>query len=359
MKKKISIITSFPISIPHPRVEMEKKVLVEAGFEVKVFSFPRAPGLWERGSNYLSFNNFKKHLFKDVINCISDEDLIILYDYALLPATKAIRDKKKKILYESIDSMVHLNFYEIEKRFAFSKLFKKLFIGYYSGKEKNWAAHCDGIIVNSNALVNYFKPVQSSLIYYSSPFEGAFIPQQPPSETALLYLGLLSKDKGADEMLELQKSLRIPLYILGDIPDESLKNRVIQNSQVFWKARQKSEALTNSLDHLMKKYRLLGCSMIHPIHYSYATQEANKDQDYLALGIPIIGNSRRPTYEKIQAGCGILYTEFDKIKAIIENIDLYKTYSARCLEYYQKNYSYQKFRGALLQVVERCIGQAI
>ena len=357
MKKKISIITSFPISIPHPRVELEKKALVEAGFEVRVFSFPEKPVYLERLWNYLSLNNYKKHVFKEVTNSISDEDLIILYDYALLPTVLSIKKKKKKVIYESIDNMVHLNFHEIERHFPVSRLFKNLFISYYSSKEKKWAAACNGVIVNSKSLVKYFHPVKSTLNYYCSPFESASIITEYPADAALLYLGLLSKDKGAMEMLDLQKLLEIPLYIMGDIRDESLKDRILENEQVFWKPRQSPAELKEFLDRLRSKYRLLGCSIIHPIHYSYATQEANKDQDYLALGIPIIGNTRIPTFEKIQAGCGLLHTDIDGIKALKINIELYKSLSAKCLEYYRVNYSYEEFRAILLDEVHKCLGQ--
>lgn len=85
MNKKISIITSFPISIPHPRVETERKILAEAGYDVKVLSFPRQPETRERLVNYLSFNFFKKHVYHNILESITNEDIIILYDYQLLP----------------------------------------------------------------------------------------------------------------------------------------------------------------------------------------------------------------------------------------------------------------------------------
>jgi hypothetical protein len=357
MKYKISIITAFPITIPHPRVELERKVLTEAGHEVKILCFPQRPDLWQRLVNYTSVNYFKKHLYRRILKSISDEDVIILYDFHLLPLARRLKKMKKKVIYESIDNMVHLNYHELLKHFPAASYFGSTIISHYSSLERRLAAKCDGVIVNSKALAVYFIPVKTDLIFYSSPFENEGKNNPLPARAALAYLGFFSKDKGSEETLALQKELNIPLFISGDISDSEVIHKVQSNPEITWIPRQKPDLLKAYLVDLQLKYRLFGCSIIHPIHHSYATQEANKDQDYLALGIPIIGNTRVPTYEKISAGCGVLYTNPENIRKLIENTGEYDNYRNKCLEFYNQHYSYNKFRDSLLQVVNDLSGQ--
>jgi len=357
MSKRISIITAFPITIPHPRVETERKILAEAGYEVKVMSFPRHPGMVERIVNYTSLNFFKRHIYHEILKSIRDEDIIILYDFQLLPLVRRIKKRNIKVIYETIDNMVHLNYHFLARSLPFIRPAKRIILSRYSDIERKLASEAAGIIVNSKALTNYFQPVTTSLIYYCSPFESENRSVNFGSAPALLYLGLFSSDKGSRETLTLQSKLGIPLFILGDIKEKELISEVLQIPGVVWEPRQTPEMLGIRLKELRAEYRLMGVSIIQPVHYSYATQEANKDQDYLAMGIPIAGNTRMPTYEKIQAGCGVQYTEIEEIKKMAGDTEKYDKTSQMCLRYYDQNYSRQLFREKLLRLVGQVSGQ--
>lgn len=96
--------------------------------------------------------------------------------------------------------------------------------------------------------------------------------------------------------------------------------------------------LKTELGNLLKDYFLFGFSLIKAAHYSYAVQEANKDIDYLAMGIPLIGNQRIPTKEKIDAGCGLLIDDPELIQKI-NHVDTRRKLMKNCLQYYQTNYA--------------------
>ena len=353
MTKKISIITAFPISIPHPRVETERKILTEAGFEVKVMSFPRKPGTWELLVNYFSLNFFKKHIYKEILESLSDEDIIILYDLQLLRLAGKIRKRNIRVIYETIDNMVHLNYHYLSVHMPLIRPAGKLVLSRYANLERRLASETEGIIVNSRALSEYFQPVKTDLIYYCSPFEELIQSPKPQAASALLYLGLFSTDKGARETLDLRDRLGLPLFILGDIKEGNLAGEIRNNPAINWEPRQSPEKLRERLSTLRSEFRLLGVSIIQPVHHSYATQEANKDQDYLAMGIPIIGNTRVPTLEKIRAGCGLLYTDHQHIMKLMEDPGQYNSMSNKCLQFYNQNYAYEIFREKLLGLINQ------
>lgn len=271
------------------------------------------------------------------------------------------KNKKVRVIYETIDNMVHLNYHYLATSVQLIKPFGRCLLSRYSALEKSLAKGAAGIIVNSKALEAYFQPLNTTLIYYCSPFESEIntAKSNAGKTPALLYLGLFSKDKGAYETLELQKKLGWPLFISGDIKEEGLIKAIRNNPGVNWESRQAPEELIDKLKVLHEKYMFFGVSIIQAVHLSYATQEANKDQDYLALGVPIIGNTRVPTFEKIQAGCGILFTETEKIKKIADDFELYKTMSTKCFDYYKQHYSITLFRKKLLSLVDYVSGQTI
>lgn len=97
--------------------------------------------------------------------------------------------------------------------------------------------------------------------------------------------------------------------------------------------------LVQKLSDLTGRFFLAGISIIRPIHLSYATQEANKDIDYLSVGIPIIGNHRLPTEEKILSGCGIFQEDEIKLKQLISDKSFRKELTVNCVDYYNRHYS--------------------
>jgi len=188
------------------------------------------------------------------------------------------------------------------------------------------------------------------LIYYASPFE-AIEKQQPENEPAFLYLGLFNDAKGALDIVQLQRTHGLPLYLFGDINFPSIESYILSNEAIFHDRRCCSRALCEKIEMLLKKHYLIGISLIKSVNQSYATQEANKDIDYLAIGIPIIGNHRKPTEEKILAGCGVFAEDYDGISRLLSESDTRKVFSEKCRKYYIQNYSQTIFKQKLLALV--------
>lgn len=163
---------------------------------------------------------------------------------------------------------------------------------------------------------------------------------------ALFYLGIFSENKGAKEILELRERLQCKLYIYGDnvYGGKSSEDIII-------KPRVNAEIVSEELERLSKHHRFIGLSLIKPVHFSYATQEANKDIDYMCLGVPFIGNKRIPTYEKILKGCGVMFYDFQGINRLVYDQEYYNHISEDARISYYLHYSSDIFRRVLLESV--------
>lgn len=349
--KHVAFITAFSTNTIHPRIATESAILREAGYKVSVLSYNEKPKGLNKLYNLAWLYYFKKHVYRKIYPELHQYDIIVIYDFSLLPLIDKIDFSRTKVIYETIDNNVFLGFYEIASRLGFLKPFKNRITGTYAATEKKLAAKANAVIVNSKALQDYFSPLPATLNFYTSPFENLYKEQaRPAGSSALLYLGIFKKDKGALEILELCGKHQVKLFIYGDIKEKDILDRVSSNPLISWVPRINPDELHAELSRLQEHYRLLGTSIVLPIHESYATQEANKDQDYLALGIPIIGNDRKPTLEKINAGCGVLYTNDQEVRSLISNPDVYTAISKNCRSYYMKHYAYSLFREKLLSV---------
>jgi hypothetical protein len=223
-------------------------------------------------------------------------------------------------------------------------IFKKL--------ERHYAfRYCDDILVNSFSLQQYFDN-KAHVLFYSSPFEKTEEANTSSKPVALLYLGIFSPEKGACEIINLQKKLNHPLFLYGDVSEKEISNEIKGIDQIHHTNKLSVSDLEKALKELLSKYYLVGFSLIKPAHYSYEVQEANKDIDYLALGIPLIGNYRVPTKEKIEAGCGLFVDDnqlFEKLADVKTKEALTKT----CKEYYHRHYASHLFEDQMEKVMKR------
>jgi hypothetical protein len=188
------------------------------------------------------------------------------------------------------------------------------------------------------------------LIYYASNLEEIKTPSfNPGKKTSFLYLGKLTESKGAKIYKELVDKYQLKLLFLGKAYD-SAANALVEDENAIALGNFNSADLKSKLFELMQTYNLVGLSIIIPENKSYELQEANKDIDYMAMGMPFIGNDRKPTYEKIKLGAGVLYSNDEKVKAIIANKGgMYDKCSEQGREAY-KNYCRASFERKLLEV---------
>jgi hypothetical protein len=342
---KIGIFTQRALAPMHPRLA----AFIEY-FKDKNITYDLIPAqkhiLFSR-LNWLSFFFFDNYSVFKNRRKTEDNDLVLINDLKYLPIARYGKKQNKSVIYDTIDNNVFLRAYGLQKKIPFLRLFMKKIISHYSGKEIRYALDCcDRIIVNSKALQEYFGR-KADLLYYYSPFENIGTANNSKKQLALLYLGEFSDEKGADEVLNLREKLGIELFIYGKVNSITIRTAILNCPHIKFSDRIDYSLLIIQIRELFKKYFLLGVSFIKPVHQSYATQEANKDIDYLALGIPLIGNHRKPTEEKILAGCGIFPENEKDMKRLLLEENFRNLLSENCKDYYSRNYSKEIFRKGL------------
>jgi hypothetical protein len=336
----------------HPRLVAFQKYFRDRGIEVDFINASDYKKNIPSRINWLALWFFDLYAINRCKAKLSDYDIIFINDLKYLPLAKHAYRKKKTVIYDTIDHNVYLRLHQLEKKLPIVKLFRKPIIKRFTTLEKLYGdKYCDEIIVNSDSLREYFGH-NTTPLYYSSPFEALDVYNNPQNPPALLYLGGFTLDKGGDEILDLHDKFRLPLFIFGPVKEKLLERRISQSDNIMYSQKLSIDHLAIELKNLLTKYFLFGFSMIKPAHYSYEVQEANKDIDYLSLGIPLIGNYRLPTRQKIEAGCGIFYDDKNLHRKVV-TIDGRKELSENCKQIYHKKYSSAEFTQKLDKILAK------
>ncbi len=348
---KVGFFTPRSIRPLHPRLVSFENYFKRKGIEVEFINASNyAPNLMSRISwIYLWF--FDLYAIRQCKPRVKDFDIIFINDLKYLPLAKYARSLNKVVLYDTIDHNVYLRFYQLEQKIKIVRLFKSLIVSIFKRMERNFAfRYCDEILVNSTSLQHYFDN-KAHVLFYSSPFEKMEEVNTPSKPVALLYLGIFSPEKGAREIISLQKKLNLPLFIYGDVSEPVLLHEIKDLKQISHTRRLSVSDLEQALKKLLSDYYLVGFSLIKPAHYSYEVQEANKDIDYLALGIPLIGNHRLPTKEKIEAGCG-LFVDDNQLAEKLSDLKVKEALTKTSKAYYHQHYASSLFE-AQIEIIMR------
>jgi len=338
---RIAFFTPRSIEPLHPRLILFREYFKAKNFEVDFINRTDYKAKASR-INWLTLWFFDLSAVQKCKPLVQDYDMIFVNDLRYLPLSKYARKLNKVVIYDTIDHNVFLRFYQLEQRIKLVSIFKFPITSLFKRLEKKYAQrYCDEVLVNSDSLFNYFNQ-QATTLYYSSPFENLITKNDFTKPPAMLYLGVFSREKGGIEIIELQKRTNLPLFIFGDVSEPSLLDSIKNNKLITYTPKIPIEDLKGQLEALLKKFFLAGFSLIQPAHYSYEVQEANKDIDYLALGIPLIGNQRLPTKEKIDAGCGVFYNDPELVKKITDQT-IRQSLSTTSLQYYEKRYASKHF----------------
>lgn len=354
--KRVLICTAFSDQPLHPRVEMQMKLLNAKGIPVRLLSSSvrYTSKLW----HFLNLTLLKYFRF-DLIHRYSAEldtaDIIHIYDLRLLPLARRAKRKGKQVIYETLDDNVFLNFHGFQKLFPPLRLVRGPVTFFIAKLEQRMARRwCDQIIVNSKNLLGYFPAAKTQLIFYASPFEGANLHRYAATKPfAFLYLGQLSAAKGANEYMQLIKQYQLPFLFFGKAMDAAA-NELITLKKVIHFGNVGSQQLKEKLLELSAQYNLIGCSIIHPENKSYMWQEANKDIDYMCLEIPLLGNTRPPTFEKIKAGCGLTWDDTTAFAQLLSTENsIYPNMVEAGTALYQHQFSKAIFSSRYLEIIER------
>jgi hypothetical protein len=147
------------------------------------------------------------------------------------------------------------------------------------------------------------------------------------------------------ETMALSQEYNMPLFVFGNT-SEKIKSIIAQSEQIKYFGYMNGEEMLHELSLLVQEYFLFGVSLINPIHHSYTIQIANKEIDYVSLGIPLLGNRREPTKVIIDAGCGVFYEAFNN------QVEDKQALHNNCLVYAKENLSNQLYREKLLEVFD-------
>ena len=354
-KHKIAIFTSLRMIPAHPRLMMEKEILIDDADSVEIVSAPyskKEVPLKFKLLNYLTLSFFRWDLIFFFKKERNNFDVNIIYDLNLLPLGLFFKkDDKGILIYETIDDNVHLTMYNLIKIFPLFNLVKYPILYFLKKIEVILVEkYYDALIVNSRYLFDLLAVTKTKIInYYSSPFENIeLINTGSIGKPALLYLRIFSNEKGANKILELRNRLNLPLYIFGEVRIENFE----MHESIFQFPRLEVETLKTRLIEISKERKFIGLSLIEPTNLSYANQLANKDIDYLCLGIPIIGNYRNTTREFIEAKCGVFYDQNDQIELLIHNDKYYNSMSKTCKAFYASNFRYELFKNNLVSLID-------
>ncbi len=338
---KVGIFTPYPLNPGHPRTEMFFEFFRNRGIEVTMEQYNRRKGGFLSFLSKVLINIFDLSAVFALSKRVKEYDILLIQDLRYLPLAIFARRSGRRVVYETLDNSVYIRVYH-QRTNLFYPLFKML-TNFYVVLEKKLADHyTEAVIVNSHALEDYFDK-KATLIMYSSPFESTGIINCEQKSPAFIYLGAISEDKGIFDMIGLVKQYQLPAFLFGDCNDSEITSVLEQLPLLYWKPRMNSAQLMEVLKGLVERHFLTGLSLIKPVHYSYATQEANKEIDYLSMGIPFIGNHRATTKEKIDADCGIFLDDPQGITELFENKEIRRRKISSCLSYYKEFYSAEQF----------------
>lgn len=352
--QKIVILTPNPVDPLHFRTGCLARVLSEV-YDVRLLH--AAPGpKWLRWLDLLTATAFKLSNLQRYWPAAADADLLVVQEMSLLLHAAAARSRGQRVIYESIDNGPHLTSYWMAKRAPFVTRLTWL-PPLLEIMEKSLVKACGlPVVVNSAALLEYFHG-RASLIYYSSPFEDAGLRNNPDLAPAFVYLGQFIEEKGILDLPALCQRWSIPAFVFGSKTAENQhlheRFKAYGNIEVIpWLS---ATDLAGRLRDLMKRHFLMGVSLQRPVNLSYATQELNKDIDYLAVGAPIIGNRRGPTLDKIRAGCGVLADNDVGVGALMGSSPVRARLSRTCRDYYSERYAFSIYRNKILSLFESVI----
>jgi hypothetical protein len=341
----VGIFTPRSVNPLHPRLVAYRAFFESEKIEYEIHNFSDQTGQEFSIKNWLNLWFFDWNAVKRCKPLVVRYDVVFVTDMKYLPLVRHANRAGKKVVYETIDHNVYLRFYQLEKRFIIFRPFKKWVTSYFKRREQEFVnQYCHEVIVNSDALRHYLGK-KTTILFYSSPFEKSGVQNSSSKPTALIYLGAFTADKGAWQTISLARQLNLPLHVFGPIADAKIEH-ACQSLGIHHTPKVAVPELMHRLKELMSRYFLIGISLIEAAHHSYEVQEANKDIDYMALGIPIIGNSRKPTADKINQGCG-WYSNDIKLDAKISNKQELEQCSMQCVRIYNTHYASQHFNKTL------------
>ncbi|HZY80897.1 MAG TPA: glycosyltransferase family 4 protein [Cyclobacteriaceae bacterium] len=300
-----------------PRVfQKEARALANAGFDVtflvphekdderdgvKILSVPRYPKGWKKliTSPWLLYRRALR---------LPKDSIFQLHDSELLWIGVLLKLRGRRIIYDAHEDTP----LQISYQHWIPKLLRKPYAWFYYLLEKFCGRLFDSIIIAEPVIQQYFPKSKTTLVR-NFPILAQFTePTHPYTSRSknVIYVGLVSKVRGAIEMAEAAKIANAPQNItmtfVGDFSPGELKDEVIKKYPVVciqW----------TETSQLMKLFMdaMAGMIVPHPIE-RYKTNYPVKVFEYMAAGMPVIASKHGESARFVEeANAGILVEPMD------------------------------------------------
>jgi len=274
--------------------QKEARSLAQAGFDVtlviphdkdeqrdgvSILSVPRHPKGWRK----LILSPWL--VYRRAMKCPGDA-VFHLHDSELLWVGVLMRLRGRRMIYDAHEDTPQ----QITYQHWIPKLLRKPYGWFYYLLEKLCGRWFNAIIIAEPVIARYFPPAKTTLIR-NFPIVSQFPePTQPylSRSRKIIYVGLLSRPRGAVEMAEAAKLINagndVKMIFAGDFSPASLRDDILNTYPVEYIPWMDFAQLVQ----LMMDARA-GMIVPHPIE-RYKTNYPIKLFEYMAAGMPVIAS---------------------------------------------------------------------
>jgi glycosyltransferase involved in cell wall biosynthesis len=310
--KRIVMLANSGHRASDPRVfQKEARFLARAGFDVTLI-VPHDKDEQVEGVSILGVPRYTKGwgklirspwlVYRRALTCPRDS-IFHLHDSELLWIGILLKLRGRKLLYDAHEDTPR----QISYQHWIPKFFRKPFAWFYYLLEKLCGWWFDAIIVAEPVIAGYFPKSKTTLIRNFPIFSQFPEPSHPYQSRSkkIVYVGLLSRPRGAVEMAESARLLKagenFTMTFAGNFSPDSLRDEILSNypvGHIPWMEFPQMVAL------LMDARA--GMIVAHPIE-RYNTNYPVKTFEYMAASLPVIASKFGESAKFLQeANAGIL-----------------------------------------------------
>lgn len=245
-----------------------------------------------------------------------DADLYHFHDPELLPIGKKLKDLGKKVIYDAHEDLPR----QILSKYYIPKLLRP-FISILFEKYENYiVGKLDAILTATPFIRDRFLKINQNTVDINNfpDLENFIIPESKDKEHDVIYLGLMSKIRGIEEIVKMLEYTNASLSLIGSF--QSKKEELFVKDMPTW----------NDVNFLGRKNRkdvadILSKSKIGIVTFlpvpNHVNAQPNKIFEYMAAGIPVV-TSNFPLWKEIveKYNTGVCVDPHDP-KAIAEAVN--------------------------------------
>lgn len=259
---------------------------------VRVISVPLPKKGWEQLIK-CPWNILRKSLSQP------KDSIFHLHDSELLKVGLMLKFMGRKVVYDAHEDTP----LQISYQHWIPRLLKKPYAWMYLLLEKFAGWWFDAVIVAEPVIAKYF-PARKVTLIRNFPIAGSFLQERnyKNRQPSLVYVGLLSKPRGLEEMLEGHRraSVRVSVdFVLGGkFAPATLEQELMARYKVQYRAWLPYDEMIETL-YSSK----IGIIVPHPIE-RYKTNYPVKLFEYMAAGLPVIASKEGESAEFVRESDG-------------------------------------------------------